>query len=582
MKTIQRIEPKIQQNFKRKKVAAYCRVSEEKGRTLHSMSTQVSYYSKLIQRNPEWEYVGVYSDLGVSGTSTKRLGFQEMIEDCKTGKIDMILTKSISRFARNTVDLLETVRWLKSIGIGVQFEKEKIDSLSDDGELMLSLLASFAQEESRSISENVKWAIRKNFKKGIGNNFILYGYRWDGKKFNLVEEEAKVIKLCFENFLNGLSAEKTEKQLRKMGVKSLTGKEFSASSVRAILVQEKYTGNSLLQKSYTENHITHRERKNKGELPMYWVENTHPAIISQETFDKVQAEIARRRELGARANPALNSSAFTSRIECGLCGKKYRRSTRISAKKKKTYAWTCQTKDQKGITACYPKDIPEDKLKVMCCKALGIDEFDEDVFEEKVEKIVAGKEQKIQVHFKDGSIATESWILTGKKDWWTPERRKSWSEQNKHKATSVHRTRGYEFTGFIKCGYCGSNYRCQSTTLKNGTVLRKWQCSERATKCDRPKRNSIRHDIMEMLVVDVLGLETFSEAQMDEQLEKAVIKNSEATFYFKDGTTQAREFSSPKVGTRWSEEAKIKMSQTMTKKWRERLGKENNNHSSND
>lgn len=238
MKTIQKIEPKIQQNFKRKKVAAYCRVSEEKGRTLHSMSTQVSYYSNLIQKNPEWEYAGVYSDLGVSGTSTKRSGFQDMIEDCKKGKIDMILTKSISRFARNTVDLLETVRWLKSIGIGVQFEKEKIDSLSDDGELMLSLLASFAQEESRSISENVKWVIRKNFKKGIGNSFILYDNCWDGEKFNLNEEEAKVIRLCFENFLKGLSAEKTEKQLRKMGVKTLTGKEFSASSVRAILVQE--------------------------------------------------------------------------------------------------------------------------------------------------------------------------------------------------------------------------------------------------------------------------------------------------------------------------------------------------------
>ena len=167
-----------------------------------------------------------------------------MLQDARDGKIDIILTKSISRFARNTVDLLETIRELKALGIEVRFEKEKINSLSEDGELMLTLLASFAQEESRSISENVKWGIRKNFQKGIGNSFHIYGYRWTGKEFVIVEEEAEIVRLIYDNYLNGISAEKTEKQLEEMGVKSYTGGHFSNSSIRQILQQERYTGNA--------------------------------------------------------------------------------------------------------------------------------------------------------------------------------------------------------------------------------------------------------------------------------------------------------------------------------------------------
>lgn len=178
MKKVRKIEPSLPILPKRKKVAAYARVSEEKGRTFHSMSAQISHYSSFIQKNKEWIYAGVYADEGITGTTDNRTEFQRMIEDCEKGKVDIILTKSISRFARNTVDLLETVRYLKTLGIEVRFESENINSLSDDGELMLTLLASFAQEESRSISENVKWGIRKDFQKGIVNSFCIYGYRW--------------------------------------------------------------------------------------------------------------------------------------------------------------------------------------------------------------------------------------------------------------------------------------------------------------------------------------------------------------------------------------------------------------------
>ena len=215
MRKVSKIEPISPSLPTRKKVAAYARVSMETERLNHSLSAQVSYYSNLIQSNPEWEYAGVYADNAVTGTkSSSREEFQRMLEDCEAGEIDIILTKSISRFARNTVDLLETVRHLKELGIEVRFEKEHINSLSGDGEVMLTLLASFAQEEVRSLSENVKWGTRKRFEQGIPNGrFLIYGYRWEGDHLVVEPEEAKIVRLIYDNFLKGLSAEATEKQL---------------------------------------------------------------------------------------------------------------------------------------------------------------------------------------------------------------------------------------------------------------------------------------------------------------------------------------------------------------------------------
>ena len=200
----------------RKKVAAYCRVSMETERLHHSLSAQVSRYSELIQSNPQWEFAGIYADEGISGTKAGlRPEFMRMIADCESGKIDIVLTKSISRFARNTVDLLETVRHLKDIGVEVRFEKENIRSLSDDGELMLTLLASFAQEDSVSISNNVKWGIRKRMQEGLPNasgHFQIYGYQWDGDKLVPVPEEAEIVKRIFQNFLDGKSRLETERE----------------------------------------------------------------------------------------------------------------------------------------------------------------------------------------------------------------------------------------------------------------------------------------------------------------------------------------------------------------------------------
>ena len=205
MAKITKVEQKMPTIKAKKKVAAYARISMESERMHHSLSAQISYYNALIQKKPEWEFAGVYADDGISGTGiAKRTEFQRMLADCEAGKINIILTKSIQRFARNTVDLLETVRHLKDIGVEVRFEKENINSMSGDGELMLSILASFAQEESRSISENVKWGTKKRFEQGIPNgHFQIYGYRWEGDHLVVEPEEAKIVKLIFDNFMNG-------------------------------------------------------------------------------------------------------------------------------------------------------------------------------------------------------------------------------------------------------------------------------------------------------------------------------------------------------------------------------------------
>lgn len=258
MKKVSKIEPATTKMPIRKKVAAYARVSVESERMQHSLSAQIIYYNSLIQNNGEWQFAGVYADYGIYGTSTnKRDEFNRMLEDCENGKIDIVLTKSIQRFARNTVDLLETVRHLKNIGLEVRFEKEHISSFSGDGELMLSILGSFAEEESRSISGNVKWAVKKSFEKGIPNGQMrVYGYQWIEGQLVIVPEEAEVIKIIYQEYLNGASRMDIEKMLDAMGIRTRQGYRFVDSNIKVILTNITYTGNMLFQKEYVVDPIT--------------------------------------------------------------------------------------------------------------------------------------------------------------------------------------------------------------------------------------------------------------------------------------------------------------------------------------
>lgn len=406
MREVSKIKPSMPVLHRKKRVAAYARVSMDSERLMHSLSAQVSYYSDYIQKNPQWIYVGVYADEGITGTLTdKRDEFKRLMKDCDDGKIDIILVKSISRFARNTVDLLKTVRHLKSLGIEVRFEKENINSMSNDGELMLSILASFAQEESRSISENVKWGTRKRFEQGIPNGRVrTFGYQWEGDTLVIVQEEAETVKRIFNEFLDGQSPRMIAKKLNDAGLKTRANCKWSDFSIRYILTNITYTGNMLLQKVFVDDPILKHRKTNRGELPRYFVEQAHEAIIDQTTFDAVQAEFVRRSK--------DRKTVFTGKIKCSDCGAYYRRN--IVGQGECYNVWVCSTKRTKGRSACGAKDIREDILKEISAGALGMTEFDENIFLDRIESImVTGNE--LCFNFYDGTTVIKKYYGKGQR-----------------------------------------------------------------------------------------------------------------------------------------------------------------------
>lgn len=274
---------------KKVRVAAYARVSDGKEAMLKSLSAQVNYYKKLISENYMWEFVGVYSDEVFTGTKDSRAEFQQLLKDCRENKIDMVITKSISRFARNTVTLLETVRELKAIHVDVFFEEQNIHSISGDGEMILSFLATFAQEESRSASENMKWRIQKDFNEGIiwGGKSCL-GYKLENRKLELIPEEAETVRLIFQLYIEGHGADTIGKILDNKGVKPKYASKWSRSTIMQIISNVHYTGDLILQKTFRDNHLTKRKVINNGELDQYIVENNHEAIISHKVFEEAQ------------------------------------------------------------------------------------------------------------------------------------------------------------------------------------------------------------------------------------------------------------------------------------------------------
>ena len=304
------------------RVAAYARVSTNLEEQITSYEAQVDYYTRYIQSKEDWEFVDMYTDEGISATNTKkREGFNRMVADALAGKIDLIITKSISRFARNTVDTLTTVRKLKEKGIEVFFEKENIRTLDGKGELLITIMSSLAQEESRSISENVTWGQRKRF--ADGKVSIPYGrflgYRKGADNLpEIVEEEATTIRLIYRLFLYGKSPSAIAAYLTDEGIITPGGKKIWRSKVvESILTNEKYKGDALLQKKFTVDFLTKKSKVNEGEVPQYYVENSHPAIIEPEKFDLVQYELKRRKEDG-RFTSCLHP--FSGKLTCGECG----------------------------------------------------------------------------------------------------------------------------------------------------------------------------------------------------------------------------------------------------------------------
>ncbi len=403
MARISRIESKKTVIPYRKRVAAYARVSKGTERLIHSISAQVSYYSKLIQSNPEWEYAGVYTDSGISGTGVReRDEFQRLIADCEAGKIDIVLTKSISRFARNTVDLLTTVRHLKELGVEVRFEKEHISSFSGDGELMMTIIASFAQEESRSISENSKWGIRKRFQSGeIGvANKHLFGYQYDEelKKYVIIPEEAKTVRWIFQMYIDGISFRIIAENLTQAGIRTILGNKFQEASVRKLIFNEVYAGDIRRQKCYVSDPIRKVKMPNRGELPQYYMTDCHEAIIDRETYAKVKSEMKRR---AALINPTY---CFSGKIRCGICGSHYTRKKENI--RDKTYVrWICRSKKESG-TACTNTNFREEAIEKICAQVMEIPQFDEEMFERTVKIITVRENGDLQFQFYGGEMKT--------------------------------------------------------------------------------------------------------------------------------------------------------------------------------
>ena len=564
MATITKIERSVPTVRRRLNVAAYCRVSVEMERTMKSFSAQVSYYNNLIQSNPEWRFAGIYSDGGLTGTKENRRGFQDMLKDCEDGKIDIILTKSISRFARNTVDLLKTVRRLKKLGISVRFEKERIDSLTADGELMLTLLASFAQEEVTSLSNNAKWSVKKKFEQGIPNGkFRIFGYEWEDDHLVVVPEEAAVVQRIFQNFLDGKSRLETERELNGEGITTKGGYRWCDSNIKVILQNITYTGNLLLQKEYIDDPINKRRRKNKGELPQYFVENTHEPIIDMETFQYVQDEMARRRELGALANKSLNTCCFTGKIKCPHCGFSYMHNHRVKNGNHQEY-WACGSKKKKKVGDGCPVagTISHKALLKACCEVLGIDEFDEDAFLAKIEHIEVPESYTLDFFLKDGSRVRTDAPNTGHRDCWTKEYRAKVSKERRNRP--MNRTDVGCFSTKIKCARCGCNFRrcTQKRQGRSGGHLHYWRCASNEKDCPSI---GLREDYLKPLAAEVLGLGDFDEAAFAERIERIdVDPPTTLTFVFKDGGTVVREWTAPrKHGTPWTEERRAKFRESV-------------------
>ena len=357
---------------RKRRVAAYARVSTEQEQQQTSYAAQVSYYTNYIQSREDWEFVNVYADEGISGLNTKgREAFKAMVSDALAGKIDLIITKSVSRFARNTVDSLTTIRELKEHGVECYFEKENIWTFDSKGELLLTIMSSIAQEESRSISENVRWGQRKNMEDGkvslAYSNFLGYDKGPDGGLV-INEEQAVIVRRIFSMFLRGYTCTQIAAALTKDGIPTMTGKKnWRLGGISRILKNEKYKGDALLQKTYTPDFLTKKEKINRGEVPQYYVKGDHEAIIEPEVFDHVQRLLAAY----GTANRKSGVSILSGKICCGDCGGGYGQKVWHSNDKYRKVIWRCNQKYDKEKGKCKTPHLTEEQVKHLFVTAVN-------------------------------------------------------------------------------------------------------------------------------------------------------------------------------------------------------------------
>lgn len=407
--------PVIPKPKKKPRVAAYARVSVDDEGTENSLEAQIAHYDTLIRETPDWDYVKVYVDKGITGTSTRRReGFKEMIADAENGLIDIILVKSISRFARNTVDAIENVRHLRCLGVDVRFEREKIYTLTAEGEFLLTILSAFAQAESESISQNIKWAIAKNFEQGNQNGYKEpFGYRWDGQMYRRMPKEAQVVKKIFNLYLSG-----------KGSVEIAKAVGMYDGTVRYILKNKAYAGVQVLQKDYIENH---KRKTNKGEKMRYEVTGVFEPIITLEEYEKAKEIMAER------SNGPYTPTVFTGKVRCGLCGGAVARRSPKTGKK-----YVCCNKERKHT--CKLRDISEDELlNMMPERFKTVTIYDDKVVFDKTEvkRTYDGRMSpfsgRIICGYCSGKMQSDTWV--GKKLYICKKCHKKISREELEKAT---------------------------------------------------------------------------------------------------------------------------------------------------
>ncbi len=361
------------------RVAAYCRVSTDSDEQATSYEAQVEHYTEYIKKNPEWEFAGIFADDGISGTNTKkREDFNRMIEECMNGGIDMIITKSISRFARNTLDCLKFIRQLKEKNIPVYFEKENINTMDAKGEVLLTIMASLAQQESQSLSQNVKLGIQYRYQQGhvqVNHNRFLGYTKDENGQLIIEEEEAKVVKRIYREYLEGASLKEVGKGLEADGILTGAGKKkWRPETIQKILRNEKYIGDALLQKTYTVDFLNKKRVKNTGIMPQYYVEGSHEPIIPRDIYMRVQEEMLRRANLhsGQERKKRVYSSkyALSSIVYCSKCGEIYRR-IQWNAHGKRYVVWRCCTRVENGPGACDADSIKEEELQNAVMQAIN-------------------------------------------------------------------------------------------------------------------------------------------------------------------------------------------------------------------
>lgn len=393
----------------KRKVTGYARVSTDLEEQITSYQAQRKYYTEYIQKNPDWEFAGMYTDEGISATSTRhREGFNQMIKDALDGKIDLIITKSVSRFARNTVDSLTTIRKLKENNVECYFEKENIWTF-------------------QSSSESRKWQIRKDFSNGKIGSITILGYRRNADGILEIEpKEAELVRMIFSDYISGMGQQRIANKINEMGIPTRQGNLWTHPRIREILTNEKYIGNLLLQKYYRNNHIEKIKTKNQGELARYYVEQAHEPIVDFDTFIKVQTILDQRHEQYTH-DGSTNRYPLSGLITCGLCGKNYQRKQLPQG-----IIWLCATFLRRGKKYCPgSKQIPESILYSLICDILKLTEFDEVVFRDNIHHIVIPKPFEVQFFFHDGTSEIRHWEYPSRSESWTEEMKQAARERSR-------------------------------------------------------------------------------------------------------------------------------------------------------